>query len=54
MSENNQIESKMNFQDEIKNQIEYMTNNYNYNFDLNFPLHLDTNKIKDINNKCAE
>ena len=54
MSENNQIESKMNFQDEIKNQIENMTNNYNYNFDLNFPLHLDTNKIKDINNKCAE
>ena len=54
MSENMQIESRMNFQDEIKNQIERISNNYNYNFDLNHPLKLDINKIKDLNNKCAE
>ena len=54
MSENLPIDSKMNLYDEIKNQIEKITNNYNYNFDLNYPLKLDTTRIKDLNNKCAE
>ena len=56
MSENLPIESNMNLHDEIQNQIERITNNnnYSYNFDLNYPLKLDTTKIKDLNNKCAE
>ena len=50
MSENFLIEEKINSQDEIKNQIE----NISDNIIIDFPLYLDLMKIKQLNNKCSE
>ena len=49
MSENFQIESKINLE-KIKSQ----TYNISNNFDIDFHLNLDLNKIKELNNRCAE
>ena len=49
MSENFQIESKINLE-KIKSQ----TDNISSNFDIDFHLNLDLNKIKELNNRCAE
>ena len=47
----NFLDPKILFQEEIKNQINNISNNITIDFDI--PLNLNLNIIKELNNKCA-